>query len=151
MVGLPALPTGHASVDFQGGALEQTGTIEEENGAGRDNGLARDIPWTLACFQVVRNGEQEESIQHYSRQGGVHVKLLSSSQTPRFTRVLLSRSKSLTLRELGRSPVVFLGGKVVVKPTLATLYKLFGRWYCLACCSYLRHSLSRGFGLSGRV
>ena len=93
-----ALPAHHASVNFQTGALEQNlmaGTIEEETGTGRDEDLAMDIPWTIACCQMVRNGEQENSTQHCTRKGGVshedgaasatgdvHVKLLSSCRLP---------------------------------------------------------------------
>ena len=98
VVALPALLTvcqSHALIDLQGGALKQNlmaETIEEETGTGRDEDIA---PWTIACCQMERNREQEESIQHYTREGGVshedgaasatgdvHVKLRSSCRIP---------------------------------------------------------------------
>ena len=54
---------GDASVDLQDEALEQkltADTVEEETGTVRDEDLAGDIPWTMVCCQMERNGEQEE-------------------------------------------------------------------------------------------
>ena len=138
VVALPALPTGQASVDLQGGALEQnlkTSTIEEETGKGRDEDLA--IPWTIACCQMVRNGE---STQHCTREGGVshedgaasttgyvHVKLLSSCRLPP------CKGAVVQVQELGiegtREKPCWISRRTSCRnQPYPPCYKLYGRW-----------------------
>ena len=148
MVALPALSTvcqSHAAVDLQDGALEQNlmaGAVEEETGTGRDEDLARDIPWTMVCCQMERNGEQEESTQHYTREGDVsheegaasatgdvQVKLISSCRIPP------CKGAVVQIQAPGIERTALLEPQPLKMKSLEVGEARFGGGYCTSCRS----------------